>query len=156
MSIWVPFDPVRFDSGAVQYVYGSHRWGKLYAPKTFAQNTGFSAMYAKSGFEEMPPEATLLNGQRILKWETEPGDVIVHHPRTLHFSEGNSLSDLRRRALALRYLGDDASFDARPGTFMENPKVRALLPPGSFAFKDGDPMINAAFPQVWPRSQNLA
>ncbi len=154
MSVWVPFDPVRFDSGAVQYVYGSHRWGKLYAPKTFAQNTGFGAMYAKSRFEEMPPEATLLNGQRILKWETEPGDVIVHNPRTLHFSEGNAHSDLRRRALALGYLGDDAYFDARPGTFMENPKVRALLPRGSFDFKDGDAMINAAFPQVWPRRQS--
>ena len=152
MSVWVPFDPVRFDSGVVQYVYGSHQWGKLYAPKTFGQNTGFGAMYAQSGFEEMPPEATLLSGQRILKWETEPGDVIVHHPRTLHFSEGNMRSDLRRRALALRYLGEDAFFDARPGTFMENPKVRALLPAGSFNFKDGDAMINAAFPQVWPRN----
>ena len=76
---------------------------------------------------------------------------MVHHPRTLHFSEGNRRADLRRRALALRYLGDDAYFDARPGTFMENPKVRALLPPGSFEFNDGERMINAAFPQVWPR-----
>jgi len=152
MSVWVPFDPVRFDSGVVQYVHGSHKWGKLYAPRTFGQNTGFGAMYAKSGFEEMPPEAILLGGRRILKWETEPGDVVVHHPRTLHFSEGNRRADLRRRALALRYLGDDAYFDARPGTFMENPKVSALLPPGSFAFKDGESMVNAAFPRVWPRS----
>jgi ectoine hydroxylase-related dioxygenase (phytanoyl-CoA dioxygenase family) len=69
----------------VQYVQGSHRWGKLYAPRTFGQNTGFGTMYAKSGFEEIPPEAALLNGHRILKWETEPGDVIVHHPRTCTF-----------------------------------------------------------------------
>jgi len=151
MSVWVPFDPVRLDSGVVQYVQGSHRWGKLYAPRTFGQNTVFASMYAKSGFEEMPPEAALISGRRILKWETEPGDVVVHHPRTLHFSEGNRRGDLRRRALALRYLGEDAYFDARPGTFMENPKVRALLPAGSFEFKDGDRMINAAFPQVWPR-----
>jgi len=152
MSVWVPFDPVRFDSGVVQYVYASHRWGKLFAPRTFGKNTGFGAMYARSGFEEMPPEARLLDGQRILKWETEPGDVVVHHPRTLHFSEGNARADLRRRALALRYLGEDARFDARPGTFMENPKVRALLPAGSYDFEDGARMINAAFPQVWPRS----
>jgi ectoine hydroxylase-related dioxygenase (phytanoyl-CoA dioxygenase family) len=151
MSVWVPFDPVRFDSGVVQYVYGSHKWGKLFAPKTFGQNTGFADMYAKSGFEQMPPEAELLRGQRILKWETEPGDVIVHHPRTLHFSEGNTRRDLRRRAVALRYLGDDAWFDARPGTFMENPKVRALLRPESRSFKDGDRMINEEFPLVWPR-----
>ena len=151
MSVWVPFDPVRFDSGIVQYVHGSHRWGRLFAPRAFGQNTGFASMYAKSGFEEMPPEGVLLSGQRILKWETEPGDVVVHHPRTLHFSEGNRRADLRRRALALRYLGEDAYFDARPGTFMENPKVRALLPAGSLEFKDGERMLNAAFPQVWPR-----
>jgi ectoine hydroxylase-related dioxygenase (phytanoyl-CoA dioxygenase family) len=151
MSVWTPFDPVRFDSGVVQYVYGSHQWGRLFAPKTFGQNTGFGDMYAKSGFEQMPPEEELLQGQRILKWETEPGDVIVHHPRTLHFSEGNTRHDLRRRAVALRYLGDDAWFDARAGTFMENPKVRALLRPESLAFEDGDRMINDEFPLVWPR-----
>jgi hypothetical protein len=72
----------------------------------------------------------------------------------LHFSGGNTRSDLRRRALALRYLGDDAYFDARPGTFMENPKVRALLPQGSLDFEDGDAMINAVFPQVWPQRQS--
>jgi len=152
MSVWVPFDPVRFDSGAVQYVYGSHKWGKLYAPKSFGKDSGFAPMYSKSGFLTMPPETELLEGQRVLKWETEPGDVIVHHPRTLHFSRGNSRSDLRRRAVALRYLGDDACFDARPGTFMENPKVQALLPSGQYEFKDGERMINEAFPLVWPRA----
>lgn len=151
MSVWTPFDPVRFDSGAVQYVCGSHKWGRLYAPRSFGGDTGFAAMYAQSGFETMPAESVLLEGQRILKWETEPGDVVVHHPRTLHFSHGNARSDLRRRALALRYLGDDACFDARPGTFMDNPKVRALLPDGTYAFKNGERMINAAFPLVWPR-----
>jgi ectoine hydroxylase-related dioxygenase (phytanoyl-CoA dioxygenase family) len=151
VSIWVPFDPVRFDSGVVQYIYGSHTWGKLYAPKTFGEDTGFASMYARSGFLQMPPEESVRNGQHILKWETEPGDVVIHHPRTLHFSHGNARSDLRRRAVALRYLGDDAYFDARPGTFMDNPKVRALLPSGSYEFKDGDRMINEAFPLVWPR-----
>ncbi len=151
MSIWVPFDPVRLDSGTVQYVAGSHRWGKMYAPSTFGSNTGFAALYEKSGLEKMPAADELLRGRTLLKWEMEPGDVLIHHPLTLHFSEGNSRSDLRRRALALRYLGDDARFDARPGTFLENPKVRGLLPPGSLSFKDGDPMVSDSFPQVWPR-----
>lgn len=151
MSVWVPFDPVRFDSGPVQYVAGSHSWGKMYAPATFGSDTGFAAMYEKSGFEKMPSPQELLRGRTLLKWEMEPGDVLLHHPLTLHFSEGNRRSDLRRRALALRYLGDDACFDARPGTFMENPKVRDLLPPGSLGLRDGDPMVNDAFPLVWPR-----
>ncbi len=79
------------------------------------------------------------------------GDVIVHHPLAIHFSNGNRSARLRRRALALRYLGDDACFDARPGTFMENAKVRALFASDDLLrFEDGQPMINAAFPVVWP------
>jgi ectoine hydroxylase-related dioxygenase (phytanoyl-CoA dioxygenase family) len=152
MSIWVPFDPVRMDSGTVCYVKGSHRWGKMYAPAAFAEQTGFQSIYDKAGFERLPPFDALVSGREILRWEMEPGDVIVHHPLALHFSEGNRSSSLRRRALALRYLGDDACFDARPGTFMENPKVRALFASEELLrFADGQPMINEAFPVVWPR-----
>jgi ectoine hydroxylase-related dioxygenase (phytanoyl-CoA dioxygenase family) len=100
----------------------------------------------------MPPFDQLVADRTILKWELEPGDVIVHHPLTIHFSEGNRTLGLRRRALALRYLGDDAVFDARPGTFMENPNVRALFASEDLLrFEDGAPMINEAFPAVWPR-----
>lgn len=151
MSIWVPFDPVRQESGAVQYIKGSHRWGKMYAPAAFGQRTGFQSIYDKAGFETMPPLEALLAGQSVLSWETEPGDAVVHHPLTIHFSAGNRTADLRRRALALRYLGDDACYDARAGTFMENPKVRALFASEDLLrFEDGAPMTNAAFPLVWP------
>ena len=151
MSIWVPFDPVRLDSGTVRYVQGSHRWGKMFAPAPFGQNTGFQSIYEKAGLAPMPPMEQLTASGRVLSWELDPGDVIVHHPLTIHFSDGNRSAGLRRRALALRYLGDDACFDARPGTFMENPKVRALFASDELLrFGDGQPMINAAFPVVWP------
>ncbi len=151
LSIWVPFDPVREDSGIVQYLQGSHRWGQMYAPAAFGQNTGFQQIYEKAGFTPMPPMAELTANARVLSWELEPGDAVVHHPLTVHFSEGNTNLRLRRRALALRYLGDDACFDARPGTFLENPKVRALFASADLLrFDDGEPMINEAFPVVWP------
>jgi ectoine hydroxylase-related dioxygenase (phytanoyl-CoA dioxygenase family) len=123
----------------------------MYAPAAFGQNTGFQQIYDKAGFAPMPPMAELLARGEILSWELEPGDVVVHHPLAIHFSEGNDSARLRRRALALRYLGDRACFDARPGTFLENPKVRALFAREALLqFDDGQPMINAAFPVVWP------
>jgi ectoine hydroxylase-related dioxygenase (phytanoyl-CoA dioxygenase family) len=152
VSIWVPFDPVRLDSGAVNYVKGSHRWGRTFAPESFGPRSGYAEIYAKTGFEKLPPLDELLAGHEILRWETEPGDVVVHHPLTLHYSEGNRSARLRRRALALRYLGDDARYDARPGVFTENPRVRALFPSEKLLeFRDGEPMINESFPVVWPR-----
>ncbi|NJN52483.1 MAG: phytanoyl-CoA dioxygenase family protein [Gammaproteobacteria bacterium] len=152
VSFWVPFDPVRDDSGTVQYVQGSHRWGRMYAPAAFGDNTGFQQIYERAGFAPMPAMAELIKGARTLRWQLEPGDIVVHHPLTVHFSEGNRSANLRRRALALRYLGDDACFDARPGTFLENPKVRALFTaPEQLNFTDGQPLINDSFPQVLPR-----
>jgi ectoine hydroxylase-related dioxygenase (phytanoyl-CoA dioxygenase family) len=41
LSLWVPLDPVTIESGAVQYVAGSHKLGKMYAPRPFSQKSGF-------------------------------------------------------------------------------------------------------------------
>ena len=149
MSVWVPFDPVNLESGAVVYVKGSHKWGKMYAPASFAQNSGFADIYAKMGLEPVPDIEANKDQYELLHWDLEPGDVIIHHPVTLHYAPGNASPTGRRRGLALRYLGDDAVWDARPGTFIENPKVRALLPP--LEFQDGERIESATFPRVWPR-----
>ncbi len=149
LSIWVPFDPAAEESGIVVYIAGSHKWGKMYAPATFGKNTGFADIYAKMGLEPLPDIEAERDKHEILTWELEPGDVIIHHPLTLHYASGNQSPTGRRRGLALRYLGDDAVFDARPGTFIDNPKVKALLP--AFSFKDGDKLTSDAFPRVWPR-----
>lgn len=149
LSIWIPFDPAKEETGVVVYIKGSHKWGKMYAPAAFGKNTGFADIYAKAGFEILPDIEANRDQYEILKWELDPGDVIIHHPLTLHYASGNASLTGRRRGLALRYLGDDANYDARPGTFMENPKVQALLP--NFKMQDGDKFEGKYFPEVWPR-----
>ncbi len=150
LSIWVPFDPANEDSGIVVYLKGSHQWGKMYAPATFGKNTGFAELYARMGLEPVPDIEAERDRHEILTWELEPGDVIIHHPLVLHYASGNRSKTGRRRGLALRYLGDDAVYDDRPGTFLENPKVRALLP--DFDVKDGERPEGDVFPKVWPRN----
>ena len=47
-------------------------------------------------------------------WDLEPGDLTIHHVRTLHAAGGN-LGSTRRRALSVRYCGDDAVVRVKPG-----------------------------------------
>lgn len=147
MSIWVPFDNVGEAEGSLHYIKGSHKWGKFYAPGAFNKASGFSGIYEKAGLEPLPPIDELLDGQEILCWDMEPGDVLLHHPLTLHHSFGNGSKTKRRRALALRYLGDDVRYDSRPGTFMDNPKVKATLP--EIMLQDGDKISGELFPKVF-------
>ncbi len=149
LSVWIPFDPASIESGVVEYLKGSHTWGKMYAPATFGKNTGFAEIYAKLGLEPVPDIEAQRDRHDIVHWDVEPGDVIIHHPLTLHYASGNASSTGRRRGLALRYLGDDAVYDARPGTFMDNPKILGLLP--GFDFADGERLVSDLFPSVWPR-----
>lgn len=149
ISVWVPFDPADEESGVVVYVKGSHKWGKLFAPSTFGDKTGFADIYARAGLEPLPDIEAERENHEILCWEMEPGDVLIHHPLTLHYASGNKSTTGRRRGLALRYLGDDATFDSRPGTFLENKKVMDTVP--AINLKDGERFSGELFPRVWPR-----
>jgi len=150
ISIWVGFDPVTEQAGAVQYLKGSHQWGKFYAPATFGANSNFADVYRKAGLEEMPDPEGLIRNSELLHWDLAPGDVVLHHPLTLHYSPGNLTSSARRRGLALRYVGEDVTFDDRPGTFIKNPNLAKTLPPVDLA--EGDRLRGELFPLVWQRA----
>jgi ectoine hydroxylase-related dioxygenase (phytanoyl-CoA dioxygenase family) len=51
---------------------------------------------------------------RVLEWAMEPGDAVLFDFRTVHGARGNATT-ARRRALSLRWVGDDARYVARPG-----------------------------------------
>ena len=147
LSLWIAFDPVPAEAGAMRYVKASHRPGVLYAPEAFGQNTGFAEVFAHSGLPKFPDMTGVLKTGDVLVCEVEPGDVVVHHPLVFHWSPGNLRPDLRRRALALRYLGDDAVFDARPGTFLENPRLAAVLAE-PITLRDGERPGGVNFPFI--------
>ena len=149
ISIWVPFDRATADSGAVTYIRGSHRWGKMFAPAAFGDGAGYDKIYAAAGLETIPDLDRDIDPADHLAWSLDPGDVLIHHPLTLHFARGNATSDLRRRGLALRYVGDDAVYDDRPGTFLESAQMKAHLP--KLGLSDGAPFRGELFPKVWPR-----
>jgi len=50
---------------------------------------------------------------RFLTWDMQPGDMLVVHPWTLHYSGGNPNNDWRI-AVSVRIFGDDIRWDPRP------------------------------------------
>jgi ectoine hydroxylase-related dioxygenase (phytanoyl-CoA dioxygenase family) len=150
LSLWVPFDSVSAESGAMRYVKGSHKPGVLYAPTPFGKSSGFGRLLTAADLPPFPDTNSFLANAELLICEMEPGDVIAHHPLVFHWSPGNLDKSRRRRALALRYLGDDAIFDERAANFLAHPNLAPLLRE-PLEFKTGDRPGGANFPIVWPR-----
>jgi ectoine hydroxylase-related dioxygenase (phytanoyl-CoA dioxygenase family) len=50
---------------------------------------------------------------KFLQWDMEPGDILLVHPWTLHYSHGNS-ADSWRIAVSIRVFGDDIRWHPRP------------------------------------------
>jgi ectoine hydroxylase-related dioxygenase (phytanoyl-CoA dioxygenase family) len=146
LSIWVPFDPVGPHNGVVTYVKGSHQWGKVFRPQAFDEKN--AGAFASSRYAPMPDIEASPQTFELMSWTLEPGDVLIHHGLTVHGAAGNQTADQRRRALAVRYTGDDARYDPRPGTFMDMESVRKHIPtPG---LENGAPMAPPLFPEAWP------
>jgi ectoine hydroxylase-related dioxygenase (phytanoyl-CoA dioxygenase family) len=140
-SIWLPLDPVPEDT-CVEYIAGSHRWGRWFAPQYF--NRANTALDVPDGrFETMPDIDAERDRHTFLRWSLEPGDCIFFHALAVHGAPGNRSNDRRRRAYATRWLGEDARYGERPGQISPPLEGHGLTP--------GDAMACEMFPQVWPR-----
>ena len=140
--MWIPVDPVTAQTGGMMYVRGSHRQGQLYAPNVFVSHTPLPG----SEGERLPNIEDHPDDFDIVQFDVEPGDILVHHYKTIHGAGGNSSRYQVRRAASLRYCGDDIRFKARPGT------PRQLH--HSTQLRDGEPLSGPDFPIVWRRDRS--
>lgn len=134
-TTWCPLDCVGPETGAVRYARGSHRWDAVYRPNLFV-----STMPIPGTEGELVPDVDALASAEVLTFETEPGDVVVHHARTLHAAGGNRSSSTRRRAISVRYCGDDARVLIRTG---------APLKAYQRGIADGATLVSPDCPVVW-------
>jgi hypothetical protein len=137
MSFWIALDPVTRESGAVEYIRGSHKWSRRFQPKSFA---GPNKYTINPELETIPDFDAERDRHSFVSHDMAPGDVIAFHGLTVHGSGGNLTRSQRRRGYAVRYTGDDVTFRPRPENFKlpRDPGIRA-----------GDPMDSDLFPVVY-------
>jgi ectoine hydroxylase-related dioxygenase (phytanoyl-CoA dioxygenase family) len=134
-SVWVALDPVPKDV-SVEYVAGSHLWPE-FSPYHFADGTP----YAGTDLPPLPDIGAERADHRILSFAMEPGDCLVFQAMIVHGAPGNS-GRHRRRALSVRYTGNDARYRRRAGEV-----AIPTLDPG---LADGAPLSGTRFPLAWP------
>ena len=143
-SVWIPLDKIPRD-GSVEYVKGSHRWGKVYRPKSFFEPKDDYA-FRDDGLEAMPDFESLRDEHELLGWEMQPGDVQCFHGHVIHGAAGN-LTDGPRRTFQARFSGDDMTYVLRDGDMHPTFPDCGLQP--------GDPIGGPRFPLVWRRGEGL-
>ncbi|MGR3659763.1 MAG: phytanoyl-CoA dioxygenase family protein [Paracoccaceae bacterium] len=140
VSLWIPLDPVK--EASLRFIAGSHRWDRLVRPVSWADNSDFY-----EGDEEwtpVPDPDANPSENKVLEWPMAPGDAVLFDFRTVHGARGN-MSDTRRRALSLRWVGDDARYVARPG--------RTSPPFPGHEMVAGQRLREDWFPVIWDQNR---
>ncbi len=138
ISLWIPLDPVTAQTGAMRFVPGSHLWGKLYRP-------------IRIGLGDQVEEAEVLDGPApdidadpekygVRMYDLNPGDCVAFHASILHGATANMSPTIRRRALAVRFAGDDVTW--QPRAYIPSVPDRPNLVPGG-------PIDSDQYPVIW-------
>lgn len=136
-SFWIPLDPVTRENSGLMYVRGSHKWTQRFK----AISPDYVAAIIDEKMDDIPDINANLDQYELLDWDMEPGDILMFHPLTLHGSYGNKHRTRRRRALALRWTGDDVVY---------TPNARRMPVHYRHDSQVGGGLRGAAFPQILP------
>lgn len=134
-SVWTAMEAVTADGSALEFVAGSHVWGKMFE----AVGVG-GQVPSKDDVEPLPDIDANRDQYQILSWELEPGDALLFNAMILHGSRPNSAPQ-NRRAITTRWTGDDVRYKPIEGV------VRELW---NHDLKEGDALSGSLYPQVLP------
>jgi len=135
VSLWIPLDPVQ--EASLRFIAGFHKWERMVRPVSWADDSDF---YDKGDWMPVPDPDASPEDMKTLEWEMEPGDAVLFDFRTAHGARGN-VANARRRALSLRWVGDDARYVERPG--------RTSPPFPGHGMKTGECLREDWFPVIW-------
>jgi ectoine hydroxylase-related dioxygenase (phytanoyl-CoA dioxygenase family) len=109
-SIWVPLTPIT-QANSLECIAGSQVEDVPYW--LFSPN---ARKMIKPADRVAHPDGEAMRAdpdKRFLRWDMEPGDMLLIHPWTLHYSHGNPTDDWRI-AISIRVFGDDIRWAPRP------------------------------------------
>jgi ectoine hydroxylase-related dioxygenase (phytanoyl-CoA dioxygenase family) len=99
LTVWIAIDAATMENGPIYYVIGSHKLGTLpHKPSGVAGNS--------MGMVDAP----LADADRDFCGTLAPGDALIHHCQTIHYSAPNK-SDRSRCGLLLVYRGAHTASD---------------------------------------------
>lgn len=136
VSFWIPVDPVK--DATLRFIAGSHKWEKMVRPVSWADDSDFYE--GKQEWTPVPDPDANPEDTKTIEWQMEPGDCVIFDFRTAHGARGNP-HGTRRRALSLRWVGDDARYVERPG--------RTSPPYPGHEMVAGQRLREDWFPVVW-------
>ena len=144
VSLWVPFDPVLAHETALTYIKGSH------LNEDILNHAGevIKGGHAPSGlFDEIGEDP---QGVDTVSWDIEIGDIVVHDLSTVHMGGFGRTNTALRRAVALRYLGDDITFNESWPGIPNRPEIMDVYRArwADFVMTDGEKYPTNAFPLV--------
>ena len=100
LTIWIAIDAATPDNGPITYLKGSHTAGvHAHRPSGVAGNS--------MGLTHMPPHDPSTEFHGTLA----PGDALIHHCQTIHWSAPNK-TDKPRLGLLIVYRGEHTKYDA--------------------------------------------
>ncbi|MFZ4102689.1 MAG: phytanoyl-CoA dioxygenase family protein [Sphingobacterium thalpophilum] len=101
LTVWVALESSDEENGNVKYVKGSHLKGMR--PHGKSETFGFSQQILDFGTEE--------DISKEISLQLKPGDILVHHPLTIHRADRNFSKVRSRESLGLVYYGKSAQED---------------------------------------------
>lgn len=109
IAVWLPFEPVNENRGAMQYALGSHKIGAM----------GSTNLHTRQPFEgekrPLIPEDPSKEGFEVKIFDMNHNDLLIHDGYTWHQSGPNIEQGHTRRGLSIRFITTKTVFDPRPG-----------------------------------------
>ena len=142
VTIWLALDRIVKENGGLEFVRGSHLWGKQFYPLSVTDENTYEPFDSgrDDGFVLAPDYDAERDMFEFISFDVEPGDAIAFHALTVHGSHVNATTDMKRRAYSMRFTGDDVRYYAGPvwNVYIRNPSL-----------KTGDPMDSEQYPVVF-------
>jgi len=140
-GLWLPLDPITSEN-TVDFIRGSHRWGKTYLPMGMADPEAHYGIDL-SGYTATPDFDAELDRHEILSWELGPGDCLAFDGHVVHGAPSNDTCGLRR-VFANRWAGDDCTYAGDKHDQLGPPFPHCDVAPGA-------PLDGKTFPVILPR-----
>ena len=147
MTTWIALDEADETNGTLEFITGSHSWGKKYRPFITDQSGAFVRYLCENDpqYSDMPDFEHERENFDVVHWNLEPGDILAFDGFIVHSAMGNRTSRRRRRGYAVRFALDTACYDPDQGVaewLMDESLVK------------GDPFRSQLFPVVFERGRN--